>query len=180
MERKMKLRNVGGFFCATLSGIALATSCHSAAGSQEEAGQASPGRHSSIMASRPAAVPSPPACVYKTKKDYSHNVPVTMDASRTQIVSYPDPKDMYLNGKLALPTPLDDGFLLDNRGINEHVAFLSYTYEEYSQLKEAPGRAQLMEKIIDKDPLTEIHFCGLRSDYKDIVKELNELIGKGF
>ena len=38
-------------------------------------------------------VASPPVLIYKTRKDYSHNVPVIMDASRRRIVSYPAPSD---------------------------------------------------------------------------------------
>lgn len=34
----------------------------------------------------------------------------------------------------------------------------------------------MMERIVDKYPLTEIRACGRRADYKDIVTELNEKI----
>lgn len=126
------------------------------------------------------AVASAPVYIYKMKKDYSQNVPVTLNAARTKVVSYPAPTDLKTNGVLAVPTPLDNGFWLDNRGINENVAFLSYTYEEYSQLSEAPTAEELMEHIIDKDPLTEIHYCGRRSEFKDLVAELNTLIAERY
>ena len=58
-----------------------------------------------------AAVSSPRVFVYKTKGDYSHLVPVLMDDSRTQILSYPHPRDLFIGGKLCLPSafmPLSD------------------------------------------------------------------------
>lgn len=133
-------------------------------------------------ASHPVAVSSPPVYIYKMRKDYSQHVPVIMNPERTKIISYPAPTDLTTNGKLALPTPLHDGYWLDNRGINAQVAFLSYTYEEYSRFTDAPSMAELTEHILDKHPLTEFRACGRRADYKDkdIVNELNRLIDSGF
>lgn len=37
---------------------------------------------------------SPIVYVYKTKADYSHQVPVIMDEARTRILSYPAPGDL--------------------------------------------------------------------------------------
>lgn len=121
-------------------------------------------------------VASPPVLIYKTRKDYSHNVPVIMDASRRRIVSYPAPSDLRRGKELALPTLLEGGFWLDNRGINEHVAFLTYTYEEYSRLPKAPSMDELMAHLLDKQPLVDFRVCGRRADYDDIVSELNALI----
>lgn len=123
-----------------------------------------------------AQISSPIVYVYKTKKDYSHLVPVLMDETRTRIVSYPAPADLLRNGRPTLPTLLEGGFWLDNRGIGPTVAFLSYTYEEYSQFTHAPSYEELMGHIIDKYPLTSLRACGRRADYKDIVTELNEKI----
>lgn len=103
-----------------------------------------------------------------------------MDDSRTQILSYPHPRDLFIGGKLCLPTLLNDGYWLDNRGIGRNVAFLSYTYEEYSRLSSAPSMEELKAHIRDKDPITEWHECGRRADYKNIVSELNKLIEQGF
>lgn len=115
-----------------------------------------------------------PVTIYKTTKDYSQNVPVIMNADRTAIVSYPDPKDIRESSK---PTQLNNGYLLDNRGIGENVAFLSYTYDEYSKLESAPSREQLMNSIIDKNPLSKIVNCGHASDYSgNLVDALNEYI----
>ena len=37
----------------------------------------------------------------------------------------------------------------------------------------------VFEKIIDKQPLVEIHFCGNRYQYKNLVEELNAQIRAG-
>ncbi len=127
-----------------------------------------------------AQMRSPQVFIYKTKADYYNYVPVMMNDQRTAIVSYPAPIDLVYGGKLRLPTHLVDGWLLDNRGIGPNVAFLSYTYEEYSQMATAPTMAQLMEHIIDKHPLTTFRFCGPRADYTDLVPQLNKLIEGNF
>lgn len=119
---------------------------------------------------------SPTVIIYKTKKDYSRQVPILLDQSRSRIISYPAPSDLKRGNSLSLPTPLINGYWLDNRGINAQVAFLSYTYEEYSQMTQAPSIAELYDAIIDKEPLLDIRECGRRSDYQDIVTELNRLI----
>jgi hypothetical protein len=126
-----------------------------------------------------SSVPSPPCIVYKTRADYSKNIPVILSVDQTSIVSYPDVKDVYFKGNLAYPTALNDGFLLDNRGIGPKVAFLSVTYEQYSKMVKTPSSSELFELIIDKDPLIEMIQCGNRSNYSDIEKELNELISSG-
>jgi hypothetical protein len=123
---------------------------------------------------------SSPACIiYKTRADYSQHVPVILNADRTAITSYPDIKDVYYQGKFAFPTRLSGGFLLDNRGIGPNVAFLDYTYEEYSKLGQTPSIDQLFSHILEKDPLTEMYKCGRRIDYHDIENELNRLIISG-
>ena len=122
----------------------------------------------------------PPMVVYKTRKDYSDLVPVIMDEERTQIVSYPDPSDLFYEGKLAKPTALKDGYLIDNRGINANVAFLGYTYEVYSKLKQPPRMQELLSKIVDKYPLLELVYCGSRTKYKQEIPELDALIDAGF
>ncbi|MDR0989089.1 MAG: hypothetical protein LBM06_06485 [Prevotellaceae bacterium] len=128
-----------------------------------------------------SSVTSPIVYVYKTRGDYAHLVPVLMDATRTRIVSYPAPVDLRSGDGLRLPTPLADGYLLDNKGITPHVAFLSYTYEEYSGLSVAPAMSELMAHLLDVHPLVEIHACGRRADYRDqdIVAELNKRITQG-
>ena len=132
-----------------------------------------------VVSGSPAAVASPKVFIYKMKKDYSQNVPVLLSPDKKTIVSYPHPRDLYTNGKLAVPTKLNDGYWLDNRGINENVAFLSYTYEEYAALSEVPSVSELYKKIVDKNPVTELWDCGRRHQFQDIVSDLNEAIANG-
>ena len=118
----------------------------------------------------------PPTLVYKTRKDYFKNVPVSLSEDKSKIVSYPAISDIYYKGQLAYPTKLEKGFLLDNRGINTNTAFLSLTYEDYSKLKEVPKLTELFAMIIDKEPFTELYNCGNRYNFKDEITELNEII----
>ena len=121
----------------------------------------------------------PQTIIYKTTRDFTRFVPVIMNKERTEIVSYPAPSDLISNGELTLPTPLADGYLLDNRGISPDVAFTSYTYDEYVSLKEPPSTQKLLSQIIEKYPLVDIRFCGARLDYKSI-EQLNNLIKENF
>ena len=123
-----------------------------------------------------SSVASPPCLIYKTREDYSQNIPVILSEDKSAILSYPDVKDIYYKGILAYPTLLYDGFLLDNRGISLNVAFLSLTYKEFSEMTKTPSSSELMKLIIDKDPLKELYQCGKRSQYSDLEKELNDLI----
>jgi len=118
-----------------------------------------------------------PVIIYKTKSDYYNNVPVIMNDNKTDIVSYPDIKDLFYNGQLAYPTKLKNGYLLDNRGIGKNVAFLKYTYEEFSILAETPSKEILLNSIIDKNPLIEIYICEKLS--KTNIEELNNYIHQG-
>lgn len=118
----------------------------------------------------------PHAIIYKTTTDYTNNVPVNLSEDKTKIVSYPHPNDVFMGENLALPTQLHNGYLLDNRGIGRNVAFLKYTYEEYSQLKDVPTILDLQENIIDKDPLTELWDCGIKTNAPEMQTQLNKWI----
>jgi hypothetical protein len=122
------------------------------------------------------AIASPPVIVYQTKADYYDKVPVTLSEDKSEIVSYPGVKDVYYKGELAYPTKLNDGYLLDNRGIDPNSAFLKLTYEEYSKLEATPTKEELYRMILDKDPFSKMYNCGNKYSYKDIVSELNSLI----
>ena len=124
---------------------------------------------------KPAAlITGPGTIIYKTKADYSKNVPVTLSEDKSHIVSYPAPQDVYFRGELAYPTKLAKGFLLDNRGISVNSAFISLTYEEYAKLGAAPNPEALYKMIIDKDPFTEMYSLGSR--YRNATQEITELI----
>ena len=120
-----------------------------------------------------------PAVVYKTKADYNNNVPVTLSADGKSIVAYPAVKDIYYQGKLAYPYQLQNGYLLDNRGIGAHSAFLKITYEEYAKMNAAPALTELYTQILDKDPFTEIYNLGARSRFANEVVDINKIIAKG-
>lgn len=122
----------------------------------------------------------PPVIVYKTRKDYNNFVPVTLDMTGTQVVSYPAPSDLRRGNGYAVPTELEDGYLLDNRGIGIHTAFTSYTYEEYAAMDAAPSIEEILAHIVDKDPIVEMWNCGLANRYNDKVTELNRLVATGF
>lgn len=118
--------------------------------------------------------------VYKTIGDFNNLVPITMNENRTEILSYPAPTDLVVNGKVTIPTQLKNGYLLDNRGVNINTVFLKYTYEKYSKLENAPNLEEMMQNIAEKYPLSELINCGPRSQFKDEVKEINSLIDKDF
>jgi hypothetical protein len=124
----------------------------------------------------PAALPH--IVIYKTTNDYSHKVPVLLSDDKMHIISYPHPTDLIFSKNLALPTLLHGGYYLDNKGIGKNVAFLKFTYEEYSKLKDVPTLEELYNNIIDKDPLTELWDCGEKANFTDIQKLLNKWIDK--
>jgi hypothetical protein len=120
----------------------------------------------------------PRIIIYKTKADYFLNVPLNLSADRKTISSYPAITDVYFKGKLAVPTKLEEGFLLDNRGITPDVAFINLTYEQYASLPSTPTSGELQKMIIDTDPLTIMYDCGNRQSYQNIVEEINKLLLK--
>ena len=125
---------------------------------------------STSMVARPKVV------IYKTKTDYYKNVPVILSSDKTKIVSYPGINDVYYKGKLAYPTLLVNGYLLDNRGINADVAFLKYSYEEYIKLSEPLTPENLFKNIIDINPVLEMYICDCTRD----TAEINKIILNGF
>lgn len=118
----------------------------------------------------------PQTFIYKTKQDYNKFVPITLSDDKSEIISYPHPKDIFYNGDLAYPTELKGGYLLDNRGINSHVAFINITYEDYSKMESAPSLEELYAMILDKNPLVEMYNCGNRFTFKNGIADLNKLI----
>lgn len=124
-------------------------------------------------------LPAPQVIIYQTKADYSQKVPIILSADKKTVVSYPDIKDVYLNGVLAYPTPLKNDFFLDNRGINPDVAFIKLSYEEYASLPKTPTAAELLKMVIDTDPIRKMYACGLRNSYVNLTDELNAKIETG-
>jgi len=124
-------------------------------------------------------MPSAPVMVYKTSNNYFNKVPIILSADKSKIVSYPHPTDVKKGDKYATPTRLKKGYLLDNRGINLNVAFLKLTYEEYSKLNNTLPIDELKSMIIDDNPLIELYYCGYKSDFNNLEKQLNKTIKKG-
>lgn len=122
-------------------------------------------------------MPEPPCIVYKTKKNYDVYVAVGLSEDRTQIVSYPHPMDVSVNGTLCTPLKLARNFRLDRRGIGPNVAFLSITYEEYSRLKTPPSMAELESMIMDRKPLKKMYRIRISTPAQRI-DELNRCIRK--
>jgi len=121
----------------------------------------------------------PPTIIYKTTSDYSNNVPVLLSDDKSDIVSFPAPGDLLYQGEPATPVTLKDGFLYDRRGINQNVAFLKFTYEEYIKMGKTPDKELLMKSIIDRNPLEVMYNCGNRYRFDNVVEELNGIITGG-
>lgn len=117
-----------------------------------------------------------PTIVYKTKEAYYDKVPILLSDDKRRIISYPHPKDIFYKGELAIPTKLNKGYLLDNRGIGKNTAFLNISYKDYAQLDAAPKLADMEKMIINKDPIIELCDCGNRNQFKNEAQELNQLI----
>ena len=127
-----------------------------------------------------ASMATEPFIIYKSKTEYINLVPVTLNSEKTSITSYPAPGDLFRNGELALPTQLANGYLVDNRGIGLSTAFTSFTYEEYSKMQQAPSLEELMNSIVDKDPIAELYDCSEHLALKDDIKKINKLIKSNF
>jgi hypothetical protein len=122
---------------------------------------------------------APSLVVYKTKKDYSNNVPIILSADKHTIVSYPDPQTIKSGDHYPVPTKLKKGYLLDNRGININVAYLKLTYAQYAALPKALPAAEMMKMIIDKNPLKEMCNCGSRYAFNNATADLDSIIETG-
>jgi hypothetical protein len=124
----------------------------------------------------PADASQPPVYIYQTKADYHRFVPIGLSDDRKSVVSYPDPSDLRYG---IPPEKLARGFWLDTRGIGLQVAYTNYTYQEYAALSSPPSLDTLLSRLADADPLTRFCHCGNWNEFKDIKKELNQLIRKG-
>ncbi|MBW6491559.1 MAG: hypothetical protein K0B15_10260 [Lentimicrobium sp.] len=127
----------------------------------------------------PGFVTGPNVIIYKTTRDYSKHVPVTLSDDKKTLVSYPAPGDVFFNGDLAYPVKLENGFLLDRRGIGKNSAFLQWTYYEYSRLEKTPVATELLKMVLDSDPFEVIYDCGKASKFSDPEVELNAKIRTG-
>ena len=128
---------------------------------------------------QPIAMAMPRIVIYKTTADYSNLVPVAMDESKSQIVSFPDPADVKENKR---PTQLDNGYLLDNFGIGKNVVYTDYTFEQYAALESVPDMETLMQHIADRNPLVEYYVSGKeypRTGEARTIEAINKVIASG-
>lgn len=120
------------------------------------------------------------AVIYKTVRDYSKYIPVTMNKEKTEIVSYPGITDVYFQGRLSLPDSLISGYWHDKRGINENSVFTDITYEEYVSLSVQPDKSYFEKRIIDKNPFIDIYLVKKRPENINEINYLNTIIREGF
>ncbi len=120
------------------------------------------------------------AVVYKTKNDYRKNIPVMLNEGKDSIMSYPSKGDLARAGvDFVYPVILHKGYLLDIRGIGPNTAFLKYTYEEYFNLPAEPTEKEMLNAILDNDPIKEIYNLGSRYQYKNLEDSINAIIDNG-
>lgn len=105
----------------------------------------------------------PHLIIYKTHTDFSQYVPITLDGSQRHVVSYPAPGDVYYKGRLALPTPIGEGYFIDYRGVTPNSVFTNFTYEEYAQLNEV-SPSMLLQNIKEHSPFEVIYDCGVQEN----------------
>lgn len=113
--------------------------------------------------------------IYKTNGDYSDYVPVTLNDSRDALVSYPAPSDL----RDASPVKLDDGFLLDRRGVGVNTAFTRWTYAQYAAMKSAPTPDEIMNNLIPGARVTELYEMPFTNGTPDEAAKCNEMIKSG-
>lgn len=114
-----------------------------------------------------------PMVIYKTRSDYSQWLPVQLDASRTKIIQYPSPNDIYYRDTLAVPTTLHDGYLLDNMGLNANSAYTDIALTEYDKVISLDS---LMSRVLDRYPFLEMYICGNRSIESEPIEKVNFII----
>jgi hypothetical protein len=71
-----------------------------------------------------------------------------------KVIAYPSQTDIIAGESFSYPTRLSNEFLLDNRGIGQHSAFLKLSYAEYAEMEDDMSAESLLLKIIDPDPFT--------------------------
>lgn len=104
------------------------------------------------VAASPAQYARPRALVYKTNVPCPDKVAISLNSSRTAVLSYPAPSDV---SAASAPLPLADGWWLDRRGLGPNPAFIDMTYGQYAALPTAPSPAELMKMILPDVRVTE-------------------------
>jgi hypothetical protein len=163
-------------YLLALVAFALVASCKT---SQPTQALASTENQSQMTEKQSINMALPSTFIYKTKADYSQLVPVLVSSETKVIYSYPDKKDLLVDGKLRLPSPLLDGYLLDNKGISKDAAFLKLTYAQYVALEQTPSSKELQEMVLDYEPFIELYECKKTIGADAKVYYFNQLIKQG-
>ena len=95
----------------------------------------------------------PKAIVYRTDGNFYDKVPITLNADRTEVTSFPAPTDL---SERSMPLHLSDGWMLDRRGVGPNTVFTSYTYKEYMALPQAPSPTELLAHVIPGSGITSL------------------------
>jgi len=90
--------------------------------------------------------------VYKTKNNYIDNITVQLSKDKKSIIAQPDPED----AMHQRPLELANGYLL-KRMVGD--AYLSITFEEYTDPEFDWQSKTLIQYVIDTDPYLEKYEC---------------------
>ena len=160
--------------------VACATPQEGAAGNGTSTGA----RYSDLAYAQDSGAVVPGAIVYKTRADYDSLIPVDLYPDKIRISSSPDPTDLIFSsaGALRTPSPLHQGYLLDNKGISLNTAFVNISYVEYAKLDQSPSPEELFRMVVDADPFVEMYECGRIRGFmsqEEAIAKLNAMIDDG-
>lgn len=94
-------------------------------------------------------------CIFKTKSDYSDNVPVGLSMDKTRITCFPGPGDIYDR----YPIKLTNNYLIGCTPGGINTGFLSITKTEYKENYDvAPSPDSLYSLLLDKDPFVDFYY----------------------
>lgn len=97
----------------------------------------------------------PKTAVYRMEGEAGpENVPVTVNPSTGELMSFPGPRDVAGQEPIAL----GNGWYLDRRGINANSRFTRWTYPEYQKLKTVPSTAEIKAAIIPGARAVDIRY----------------------
>lgn len=120
-----------------------------------------------------------PIIIYKTNGDYANLVPVQLSSDKTEITGFPDVQDIYIGDEFAYPTILEQGYLLDNRGVDDGTAFTDITYEMYAKFLEIPSSEYLLQHVAYTNPFIEMYDCNNTLSMDDTKEDINNFINTG-
>lgn len=117
----------------------------------------------------------PHLMVYRQMSDCSNMLPVVLSEDKSQILSYPHPKDVQMADSVLLyPVVLDSGYFLDRIGITVHTAYLNINLAEYNKREYPFSMDEMLSMVQVKAPFSELWDCGVRGNIS--LEALNEMI----